>query len=288
MVESIRGSEDHVLLLDCGGVFADSGKNLKLKADISLKAMNLMDYDAMNLGSPEFSLGIDFLKNVRSAVSFPFISSNLVYDKIKLPWIKDYIIKNVGGLRVAILGVMPSDAFENVSNPRYVEDLKIIPQETALKNLLPEVRKKADFVILLSQLGFEATTSLVNKLNGIDLAISYGRKRMGHPDKGGTLVVHTGSRGKSLGFLQITMGESGEIIEHQWKTIKLDESVAEDERIAKLINDDFPDKSREGKRGRYEKKRQESERERKELLKLSPHEYIEMLRKKQTEKGGKR
>lgn len=280
MVESIRGSEDHVLLLDCGGVFADSGKNLKLKADISLKAMNLMDYDAMNLGSPEFSLGIDFLKNVRSAVSFPFISSNLVYDKIKLPWIKDYIIKNVGGLRVAILGVMPSDAFENVSNPRYVEDLKIIPQETALKNLLPEVRKKADFVILLSQLGFEATTSLVNKLNGIDLAISYGRKRMGHPDKGGTLVVHTGSRGKSLGFLQITMGESGEIIEHQWKTIKLDESVVENKRIAKLINDDFYEKAR--------KLKKELEQERSELLKLSPREYIEMLRKKQTEAGGKR
>lgn len=277
-----------MLLLDCGGVFADRGKNLKLKADISLKAMNLMDYDAMNLGSPEFSLGIDFLKNVRSAVSFPFISSNLVYDKIKLPWIKDHIIKNVGGLRVAILGVISPDALEKALNPQYVEDLKIISPETALKNLLPEVRKKADFVILLSQLGFEATTSLVNKLKGIDLAISYGRKRMGHLDKGGTLVVHTGSRGKSLGFLQITVSENGEIIERQWKTIKLDESVVENKQIAKLINDDFPDKSREGKRGRYEKKRQESERERKKLLKLSPHEYIEMLRKKQSEAGGKR
>ena len=280
MVESIRDSEDHVLLLDCGGVFADRGQQLKLKADVSLKAMDLMGYDALNLGSSELSFGLDYLQSVSSAISFPFISSNLVYEKGRSSWVKDHIIKNVGGLRVAILGVMSPDALEKALNPQYVEDLKIISPETALKNLLPEVRKKADFVILLSEDGFEATTLLVNKLNGIDLAISCRRKRMGDPDKGGTLVAHTGSQGKSLGFIQITMGESREIIKHKWKTIKLDESVAEDERIAKLIDDDFYEKAR--------KRKKELKQERSELLKLSPHEYIEMLRKKQSKAGGKR
>jgi 5'-nucleotidase len=278
MIESIRNSEDHVLLLDSGGVFADRGQRLKLKTDVILKAMDLMGYDALNLGSREFFFGLDFLKSVSSGISFPFISSNLVYDKSRFPWIKDHILKNVGGLRVAILGVMPVEAFENIPDPGSLKNLKIIPPETALKNLLPKVRKKADFVILLSQLGFEATTSLVDKLNGVDLAISYGRKRIGHPDKGRTLVVHTGSQGKSLGFLQITMSENGEIIEHQWKTIKLGESVADDERIAKLVKDDFPKKAT----------RQELEQEMNKLLKLSPHEYIEMLNKKQAEEGDKR
>lgn len=279
MIESIRSSEDHVLLLDSGGVFADRGQRLKLKADVILKAMDLMGYDALNLGNREFSFELDFFKSVSSAISFPFISSNLVYDKSWFPWIKDHIIKNVGGLRVAILGVMPVEAFENIPDPESLKNLKIIPPETALKNLLPEVRKKADFVILLSQSGFEVTTSLVDKLNGVDLAISYGSKRIGHlVDKGGTIVVHTGSQGKSLGFLQITMSENGEIIEHQWKTIKLDEWVADDERIAKLVKDNFPKKAT----------RKELEQEMNKLLKLSPHEYIEMLNKKQAEEGDKR
>ena len=276
MIESIRNSEDHVLLLDSGGVFADRGQRLKLKADVILKAMDLMGYDALNLGSREFFFGLDFLKSVSSGISFPLISSNLVYDKSRFPWIKDHIIKNVGGLRVAILGVMPVEAFENIPDPESLKNLKIIPPETALKNLLPEVRKKADFVILLSQSGFKVTSSLVDKLNGVDLAISYGRKRIGRPDKGGTLVVHTGSQGKSLGFLQITIGENGEIIEHQWKTIKLDESVADDEQIAKLVKDNFPKKA-------TRKERKELEQEMNKLLKLSPHEYIEMLNKKQAE-----
>ena len=278
MIESIRNTEDHVLLLDSGDVFADRGQRLRLKTDVILKAMDLMGYNALNLGSREFFFGLDFLKSVSSTISFPFISSNLVYDKSRFPWIKNHIIKNAGGLRVAILGVMPVEAFENIPDQESLKNLKIIPPETALKNLLPEVRKKADFVILLSQLGFEATTSLVDKLNGVDLAISYGRKRMGRPDKGETLVVNTGSQGKSLGSLQITMGENGKIVEHQWKTIKLDESVADDERIAKLVKDNFPKKAT----------RKELKQEMNELLKLSPHEYIEMLHKKQAEEGDKR
>ena len=180
MVESIRSHKDHVLLLDAGRVFPRYGSARKLRAELSLKTMNEMGYDALNLGGREFFFGIDFLKSLSSAVSFPFISSNLLHEKDQLPWIKDYIIKNVGGLRVAILGIMPSNAFENVLNPRSLENLMIIPPEKALKSLLPEVRKKADFIILLSQYRFEATTMLINAVDGIDLAISRQSQRSKH------------------------------------------------------------------------------------------------------------
>ena len=296
MIESIRSSEDHVLLLDSGGVFADRGQRLKLKPDVILKAMDLMGYDALNIGSYEFSFGLDFFKRVSSGISFPFISSNLVYDKSRFPWLKDHIIKNVGGLRVAILGVMPVEAFENILDPESLKNLKIIPPETALKNLLPEVRKKADFVILLSQSGFKVTTSLVDKLNGVDLAISYGRKKC-CLDKGGrTQVVLTGSRGQSLGFLQVTMSktgsETGRIIQTQGKIIQLDESVAADEQIAKMVDDAFYEKARE-KRIRANRKLRKIEQEINKqeinkLMKMPPDEYIETLHKKQAEGGDKR
>ena len=86
--------------------------------------MNHIGYDALNLGTREFHLGLDFLESVSSALSFPFLSSNLVHEKSRLTWLKDYIIKNVGGLRVAILGVMPSHALEKVPNPERVENLR--------------------------------------------------------------------------------------------------------------------------------------------------------------------
>jgi 2',3'-cyclic-nucleotide 2'-phosphodiesterase (5'-nucleotidase family) len=289
MVESIRSTIDHLLLVDCGGFFADRGRDLKLKNDVSLKAMNLMGYDALNLGSREFSLGVDFLKSASSDMVFPLVTSNLVYKDSRLPFGKKYIIKNAGGLKVAILGVMPVEAFEKVSNPQYADGLKIIPPETALKNLLPTVRKKADFIILLSQCGFETTTSLVNNLNGIDLAISCGKAKPcceGNDDA--TRVVQTGSRGKQLGFLQVTMSNTAEILLGQGQLIELDKSVHADKAISKIIRDAFAGKAREKKRLATEKKRENLHKNLMDGLQSTPMKYFELQQKRETENKGQK
>jgi 2',3'-cyclic-nucleotide 2'-phosphodiesterase (5'-nucleotidase family) len=39
----------------------------------------LMGYNALNLGSPEFNFGKEFLEHTRSKISFPYIASNLLY-----------------------------------------------------------------------------------------------------------------------------------------------------------------------------------------------------------------
>lgn len=289
MFESIRSDEENVLILDSGGVFPTKGFKMKLKAEVSLKAMNYMGYAAMNLGGSEFYQGTDFLEKATSDIGFPLITSNLVYEDSRLPFGETYVIKDVGGVRVGILGVMPSNAFEKIANPRYVENLKIIPPETALKNLLPEVKEKADFIILLSQCGFETTTLLVNNVHGIGLAISSQSQGSKLPCKNvKTPVMRVALRGESLGFIKLTIDDTGQIIRSQGKMIKLNESVAADVQITKMIDVAHLEKAREKKRIRAVRQRRELEQKAKELLKLTPQEYIEILHKKQSEAGGKR
>ena len=278
-----------MLLLDCGGFFADRGRDLKFKTNLTLKTMDLMGYDALNLGSREFSFRIDFLKSASTDSSFYFISSNLVYEKSQLPQIKEYVIRDVGGTKVAILGVMPSHAFKKIANPQYVHTLKIIPPETALKDLLPEVKEKADFIILLSQCGLEATTSLVNNLNGIDLAISCAKGKPSRPaNNGTTTVVQTGSQGRHLGFLQVTISDTGEILLGQGQLMELDESVHADKAITKIIKDAFPEKSREKKRLATEKRRRNLHKELMEGLESTPMEYFEQQKRKIQNEGEKK
>ena len=148
MVESIRKSEQAILLLDCGAVF-DTQRD---KAELILNAMELMGYDALNLGGPEFFLGEEFLEHTRSHVSFPYIASNLLFDGGRLPWTKEYVIKEVGGIRVAVLGVLNPDELTQLPNQDRVKELQVIPPEAALNKLLPEVREKADLVVLLSHI----------------------------------------------------------------------------------------------------------------------------------------
>ena len=53
--------------------------------------------------------------------------------------------------RVAILGVFDPDGLAQLPDREQVKGLEVIPPEAALNRLLPEVRGKADLVILLSQ-----------------------------------------------------------------------------------------------------------------------------------------
>ena len=113
--------------------------------------MELMQYDALNLGGPEFTFGKGFLEQTRSKISFPYIASNLLDGGSRIPWTREYIIKEVGGIKVAILGILDPDGFTRLPDQEQVKGLEAIPPEAALKKLLPELRGKADLVILLSQ-----------------------------------------------------------------------------------------------------------------------------------------
>ncbi|MHB9098046.1 MAG: bifunctional UDP-sugar hydrolase/5'-nucleotidase [Syntrophales bacterium] len=274
MIESIRKGEPSVLLLDCGAVFDDQ----KDTAELQLQAMELMGYDALNLGVPEFNFGKKFLEQARSHVSFPYIASNLLYDGGRLPWTREYIIKDVGGIKVAILGVLNPDGLAQLPDQEQVKGLEALPAEAALNRLLPEVRGKADLVILLSQFDVEKTLALVKAVKGVDVAISSGSDVFAAPadEKETTALLQTGSQGKVLGLLKLTLDEkrARRVIERRY--VPLDNSVPDNGAIARLIE---PFKKAQVT------KQEEIRKERTELLQLSPKEFMERYRKQQTEKG---
>ena len=247
-----------------------------------------MGYDALNLGYPEFCLGKDFLKDTRSLVSFPYITSNLLYKGRRLPWTHEYIIKEIGGIKVAILGIANPDALEKIPDPEHVIGLDVIPPETALKRLLPEVREKADLVILLSRLGVKQTIALAKNINGIDVIISSGDRGIFYAEAPGkTVILQTGSFGRALGLIKITSGENGAFTVNERRYVPLDDSVSRDKKIEKLVENVF---KAHGKQTAAQAKKQ-FEKEKKELmegLNLSPEEFIKRHRKEQAEnRGGK-
>ena len=287
VIKSVRNKDDRVLLLDNGALFPSiQSSDSYIIADLGLKAMNRMGYAAMNLGGNEFFLGADFLKRVTSTINFPLVTSNLVYKDSRLPFGERYVIKDVGDVRIAIIGIMPADSFNNVLEPQSVEGLEIMSPGDALKVLLPEVRKKADLVILLSQCGFEYTTLLVNDIGGIDIAMSSRGKKSKHTDENAkTSVLEVGYKGKYLGVLRLKVDDAGQVLSGQNEMIELDESVVPDEEIVEITGDDIRTRVGVERRMREERRRREIEREIKELQKLSPQEYLNLQLKKQSEAG---
>ena len=293
MIESIRKSGQAVLLLDCGAVF-DSQKD---RAEVILEAMELMGYDALNLGSTELFFGKGFLEHTRSHVSFPYVASNLLADGGTLPGARQYVIKEVGGIRVAILGVFdPDDLVYFPSRAReHVQGLQAISPEAALAKLVPEVKEKADLVVLLSLLGAKTTHALVTAVAGIDVAISSGsddniyfsRVSGASGASGSTVLLQPEVQGRTLGLVKISRDEKGVLSVGQRKRIPLGSSVPNNGEIARLVEKyktGQEERVQQAQKEQAEKARQ-TEKELMEGLKLTPYEFIERYEREQTEKG---
>jgi 5'-nucleotidase/UDP-sugar diphosphatase len=270
MIESIREENQAVLLLDCGAVF-----DQRDTAEFMLKTMEMMRYDALNLGSRELQFGKEFLERSRSQVSFPYITSNLLYHGERLPWTREYIIKEAGGIKAAVLGVLNPDDLDRFPNQELGKGLQVIPPEAALKKLLSEVRKKADLVILLSQLGAVKNLALLEAVEGIDVTIFCGcNDLLNEKPPENTVILYTGCQGKTMGLVKVTLDDKRVVSVSERGYVPMDLSVPGNEEIAGLV---------EAHKKEQEIKEQKMKKELMEGLQLTPEQFMERYRKNQTE-----
>jgi 2',3'-cyclic-nucleotide 2'-phosphodiesterase (5'-nucleotidase family) len=186
----------------------------------------------------------------------------------------------VDGIKVAILGVLDPDDLAQLPDREQAKGLEAIPPEAALNRLLPEVRGKADLVILLSQFDAEKTLALVKAVKGVDVAISSTGDDalfVAGPENETTVLLQTGSRGRTLGLLKISLDEKRVLSVSERRHVLLDSSVPGNGEIERLVENHT--KAREATI------QEKTQKELMEGLQLSPEEFIERYRKEQTEKG---
>lgn len=95
VIKAVRDEVENSLLFDNGDLIQGSPmadymaslgvSNLQSNLHAVYKAMNLMDYDAANIGNHEFNYGLDYLKEAISGANFPYVVSNVFnYDETLL------------------------------------------------------------------------------------------------------------------------------------------------------------------------------------------------------------
>ncbi len=139
------------------------------KADI--EALNLMDLDAMTIGNHEFDKGADnFGENFADSANFAIVSCDINASKNKIlkNIIKPYIIKEIDGKKVAIVGDSinssivsdpgPTIAFSNYikSANRYIDILK---------------KEGIDKIIFLTHIGYNKDMILAQQAPEIDVIV---------------------------------------------------------------------------------------------------------------------
>ncbi len=161
-VTAIRQSTDHpVLLVDSGDTLQGTPLEELIhvrrnEASPTIKAMNLIGYSAMAVGNHEFNFGLGPLRRAEAEADFPFLAANAIDVGTGLPAFKPFVIKEMGQLKVGLLGLVTPN-IPGWEEPAHYEGLAFQPMDEAARHWVSILREDegCDLVIVLAHTGFE-------------------------------------------------------------------------------------------------------------------------------------
>ncbi|MFC4559575.1 bifunctional 2',3'-cyclic-nucleotide 2'-phosphodiesterase/3'-nucleotidase [Virgibacillus kekensis] len=212
------------------------------------KAMNLMGYDAANIGNHEFNYGIDYLKESIDDANFPYVNANVYYDdgdsdptndqnffdpyKIIPKEVTDQN-GNTHTVDVGVIGFVPPQIMQwdqtNLEGKVITKGI----HESAEKYVPQMIEDGADIVVAIPHSGLGSTelrereenaTYDLTKVEGID-AIMFGHAHEAFPSESfagipgvnlenGTInsvpSVEAGFWGSHLGIIDLQLQKNGE------------------------------------------------------------------------------
>lgn len=194
LVNKLRADvgQGNSLLMDGGDTWQGSGTALWTRGQDMVDACNLLGVDVMT-GHWEFTyLADEVLKNVE-AFKGDFVTQNVkakedalfegipVYDEDTGHVFPPYTIKEVGGIRIAVIG--QAFPYTPIANPqRFIPDWTFGINDGDMQRLVEEIRdtEKPDAVVVLSHNGMDVDLKMASVVTGVD-AIFGGHTHDGMP-----------------------------------------------------------------------------------------------------------
>jgi 2',3'-cyclic-nucleotide 2'-phosphodiesterase (5'-nucleotidase family) len=221
--------------VDTGDFFGQAGEQDSLKSAFMIDAMSRLGYDVVALGERELNFGQKLLLDGFRKTKIDVVCSNLVFRDDQKPLVKPYVIRRAGDVRVAFFGLMAKDLrlrTQAGERPLEIQD----PFETA-RRLLPELRKKADIVVLLSHVGLTEGQRLTLEVPGIDVMV------FGHQvglfrevaKTNGVVNVRSGDRGQHVPMIHLVV-QDRKIASYDGEVVALDAKIPGDEAMTQLVD----------------------------------------------------
>ena len=250
------------LLLMVGDTTQGSAEVLFTRGNAIMPPLNAMGIDAFTAGNWDFQYGPVVYRNrfagenlpVPPAVTastgpegvikanFPTLAINLYNDRPGTPTDgqrvhQPYIIKQVNGLNVAIIGITSDNlpAQSDVFNMTF----KFTNGYNELPVIIKEVRGLgADVVVVMSELGLAKDIQISRETEGVDVMLSAHTHEITPvaiiAPETGAIVVESGED-QFLGRLDLKVS-NGKVVGYNWNLISIDETVPEDPTIKAIVD----------------------------------------------------
>ncbi|MCR1840386.1 bifunctional metallophosphatase/5'-nucleotidase [Murimonas intestini] len=178
LIDQAREECDNLLVLNGGDIFL-RGEFQEQQGIPEMELLNAMGYDAWVLGNNDFRVppkggsivqGNEQLQNLIGLAEFPTLCANVTMNNTGeyIDNADPYTIKEVGGLKVGIIGVTslkPQDR-----DWKEVSDKTFESGEITVGKIIEEVKPQTDINIVLSHTGLAVDTKIAN-VEGISAVI---------------------------------------------------------------------------------------------------------------------
>ncbi|MFP7755020.1 NAD nucleotidase [Thermodesulfobacteriota bacterium B35] len=171
-IRQLAAEQPNHLILNAGDTFQGTLFYTLFKGDATAAMLNHIPWDAIELGNHEFDDGDAHLAAYIDKVDAPFIAANVVPmagSVLAGKW-TPYIIKEVGGERVGIIGIEVKKKTEESSRPG--DEITFLDEVDTAQQYVTELESMGvDKIILLSHFGLEHDMNLASQVSGIDIII---------------------------------------------------------------------------------------------------------------------
>ena len=221
------------LLVDAGDVTAGPREWELLELQYILKGYEMMGYHAVNLGHRELSIGLEGLRRIEQDYG-RLVSANVVDEK-GAPVVEPYrVVELSNGYRCGILGVVD----DRIEPDQIGAGLRVVAPTEAIARYLPELRQKADFIVLLAFMDESQMQALAERFFEVNVIVG-GKVRQATTEPvmvNRSAIVFNTDKGKNVGRLDIRR-QKDEPRQYAGTMTVLEESMDKDARVTTLVEE---------------------------------------------------
>lgn len=186
--------------------------------------LNLYDLDAFVLGNHEFDYGQYLLDSAMKEANFDILSANTYFNPRNETMGKPFVIKEINGVKIGIIGLTALELPEAVL-PGGISEVKMLDADSVVAAGIAELKKEGcDMIMLLTHIGLDIDKEMADKFySDVDVIVGgHTHTPLQKPVvQNGVIIVQAGSLGRYLGKLDIRIDTdkdtvtyySGELIE---------------------------------------------------------------------------
>jgi len=210
-VKKVREEVKNLLVLDGGDALVMSyfdrpseREKARKRAEFVLKVYEKMGYGALNIGNTDLALGVEYLRHLEKKSKILFISANLKDKKTRKPIFKPYLIKEVEGVKIGILGLITTEISANIQ-----KELKNYSIENPTKTATETISRltaSCDHIIALAHLTPPEIESLAKEVPRISIIIGGNDRSFIFPKQiYRSIYVQTDAFGAHIGRMNLRL-----------------------------------------------------------------------------------